>query len=278
MTITALFLGIAFAVQGEPLTPKLKPAPVTDQVVVKINGVEIKSQDIQDLLWDLHGATTMAEVVNYQLIKQEAARLKIVVTDQEVEKEVAIMGEKLQPGLTPGQILAQNGYTWNLIYIRAKSTLMLLKIALQEFKPTDYIQLSTIIIRPKSTSDSDIALTTKVVQDIHERLMKGESWEKLVTEYVTEPESRRTNGYLGWRELLAFDETARKDVALLKRGEYSKPIRTANGVQIFRIEMRGIDASGEELAQMKDDVIDQIQQSVVRRLMRAAKIERLYPQ
>jgi foldase protein PrsA len=287
MTAATVFVGLALSLQNAApqspaLTPRLKPAPQPSQVLAKVNGTEIKASDIQDLLWDLHGTAVLNDVVSYSVIRQEAEKLKLVVTDAEVDikidQEIARMGQNLQPGLTPGQILAQNGYTWSRLYINTRSLLLLLKIAFAEFQPSQYVRISTISLKPKTTTDADIAATTKLLQEAYNRLQKGEPWEKVLPEYVTDAEGVRTVGYLGWRNLELFDEAARKDIASLKKGEVSKPIRTQNGIQIFRIESQGGDAKPEDIAQMKEELAEELQTKVYVRLRRAYKVERFYPQ
>jgi parvulin-like peptidyl-prolyl isomerase len=282
MTAVGLFLGLSIFLQGQqPLTPRLKPAPTPDQVLAKVNGVEIKAVDVQDLLWDLHGTAVLNDIVSYEAIRQEASRLKIVVTDQEIDQridqEVARLGQNLQPGLTPGQILAQSGYTWSRLYINTKSTLLLLKIAFLEFNPANYVRISTIQVKPKTNTDADVAATMKSLQDAYNRMQKGESWDKMVAEYVTDTEGRRINGYLGWRDFELFDEASRRDIKLLKRGEISKPIKTPNGIQIFRVESQGVDVKPEELDQMRAELAEELQMKIYVRLRKSTKLDRLYP-
>lgn len=261
--------------------PELPKAPAAESVLAKVNGTEIKAKDVQDLLWEVRGEEILNDVIFYQLAKQEADRLGLVVTQAEIEagvkNELDIMTKNLAEGQTLEQAMAAAGQTKSRLYLGMKTSLLLTKISLADFDPKGYIKVSTILVRPRSSSAADVSNTIQVVQKAYDRINAGEPWEKLVDELVTDAEGKRSRGLLGWRQLAAFPETTRPELTSLARGKVTKPVQTQNGIQIFRIESRGLDATKDELESLKTELADTFRLQAVQKLRKNMKIERMYP-
>ncbi|HLO99722.1 MAG TPA: peptidylprolyl isomerase [Fimbriimonas sp.] len=261
--------------------PNLPKAPAAETVLAKVNGAEIKAKDIQDLLWEVRGEEILNDVIFYQLAKQEGDRLGIVVTDAEIEagvkNEMDIMSKNLAEGQTLEQAMAAAGQTKSRLYLGMKTSLLLTKISMAQFDAKAYIKVSTILVRPRSNAASDVSNTIQVVQKAYDRINAGEPWEKLVDELVTDAEGKRSRGLLGWRQLAAFPETTRPELTALARGKVTKPVQTQNGIQIFRIEARGLDATKDELESLKTELADTFRLQAVQKLRQTMKIERFFP-
>jgi parvulin-like peptidyl-prolyl isomerase len=281
MISSATLLSLALVLQGGLPPAKPAPAPAPGQVLAKVNGVEIKTEDVADLLWEAKGTELLDEIIYYQLAKQEAERLKIVMTEQEVEKgvirEIELMSRDLDPGLTLGQIMARNGQTFSRLYLGVKTSILLTKIAFVDFSPVDYFKVSTIIIPSKSNSAVDVGEAIKKCQQAYDVLQKGATWETVVDDYVTDPEGKKSRGLLGWRQIAAFPETIHAELRTLKKNGITKPVQTQFGIQIFRVEAIGTEQKGDDMEQMRFELENPLRVAAVNKIRKTMKVERIYP-
>ena len=261
--------------------PGLEKAPTSDSVVAKVNGVAIKAKDIEDLLWDVRGEEIITDIADYQVVKAEADKRGVIVTEGEIESQVtkylAQMKKDVPAGQTFEGAMAQAGLTKQRLFLRVKSALLLTKVALLDFDPKRYVRVSTIVVRPRSSTAADISSTIAVVQKAYDRLKAGEPWPKLVDELVVDQHGKETRGLLGWRQLIAFPETVQGEINTLKKGDITKPVQTNNGIQIFRVEAKGDDVTKAELDQMKSELSPTLMIEAQQRIFKDLKIERLYP-
>ena len=284
MSLVAAIAGLQIALQTGGIQlgiPNLRPAPEKDQVLVKVNGQEIKASDIAALLWDVKSDEILNEVVYFQLAKAEADKLGIFLTGKEiddgVQREIDGMKANLAPGQTIEQAMATSGQTRARLYLAVKTSLLLTKIAFAEFDPKLYVKVSTIIIKPASSSATDLASAIKTAQDAYDRLQKGEAWEAVVDDVVTDEAGRESRGRLGWRLLSAFPDDVRSDIGLLRANQYSKPAQIQNGIQFFRVERFGKDLAKEELDQMRLEMTEALRVQAVNKIRRTMNIERVWP-
>jgi parvulin-like peptidyl-prolyl isomerase len=284
MSIVAAIAGLQIALQTGGIQlgiPNLKPAPDKDQVLVKVNGQEIRASDIAALLWDVKADEILNEVTYFQLAKAEADKLGIFLTGKEiddgVQRELDAMKANLAPGQTLEQAMVSSGQTRARLYLAVKTSLLLTKIAFAEFDPKLYVKVSTIIIKPASNSATDLASAIKIAQGAYDRLQKGDAWEAVVDDVVTDEAGRETRGRLGWRLLSAFPDDVRSEIGLLKANQYSKPAQIQNSIQFFRVEKFGKDLAKEELDQMRIDLTEPLRLQAVNKIRRTMTIERVWP-
>jgi hypothetical protein len=284
MSIVAAIAGLQIALQTGGIQlgiPNLKPAPDKDQVLVKVNGQEIRASDIAALLWDVKADEILNEVTYFQLAKAEADKLGIFLTGKEiddgVQRELDAMKANLAPGQTLEQAMVSSGQTRARLYLAVKTSLLLTKIAFAEFDPKLYVKVSTIIIKPASNSATDLASAIKIAQGAYDRLQKGDAWEAVVDDVVTDEAGRETRGRLGWRLLSAFPDDVRSEIGLLKANQYSKPAQIQNSIQFFRVEKFGKDLAKEELDQMRIDLTEPLRLQAVNKIRRTMTVERVWP-
>lgn len=284
MVLTSFVLGVSMLMQNTAFQlsiPGLPKAPSAETALVKVNGVEIKAKDIEDLLWETRGEEILNEVMLYQVSKSEADRLGLIVTQAEIDKEMERAIDQIKKNLAPGQTvesaMAQEGQTRSRMYLGIKSSLYLAKIAFKDFEPKNYIRVSTILVRPKSKNAADVAATIQVVQKAYDRIKAGESWDKLVDELIMDQTGRQTRGLVGWRKIAIFPEDVKAELQTLKKGGITKPVQTENGIQIFRVDERGDGLTKEGLEQMKTELTRPLQDEAARKIRETLKMERLYP-
>lgn len=283
MILTSFILGANLLLQNAAFQlsiPGLAKAPVANEVLAVVNGVEIKGKDVEDLLWETHGNQILTEVMYYQVAISEGKKKGVIATQEEVDKGVAAAIESYKANLSPGQnvdqALEMSGQTRSLLAIRIKAQLIMQKLALVDFNAKDFVKVSTIIVRPTSNSATDVASAIQVVQKAYDRIKKGEPWEKLVDELTVDSNSRQSRGLLGWRSLSLFPKEAQDELSGLMKGGITKPVQTNFGIQIFRLEAKGESVTGAELDQLKQEVSEFLMQESSAKIRASIKVERKY--
>jgi peptidyl-prolyl cis-trans isomerase SurA len=139
------------------------------------------------------------------------------------------------------------------------------------------ITAAHLMIVLKQDADADAQVNAeKRINEIYERLQKGESWDELVMKYSEDYNSRTNGGRLpefgtGSRQRMVpeFEDAA---FSISQNGAYSKPVKTAYGWHIVkRIDLKGIesfDALEKEIQQRvnKDERALTTQKSFVEKL------------
>lgn len=278
--ICALALG-----QTNPTTGlsagSIKPAPKPDAVVATVNGVPIKAKDVDDLLWSWRGQEVIDEIVGYQMALQEAKKRKVSVSKAEVDKELNLTLEQTKKTLPQGQTLEAwmhaQGFTRQRLFMRVATGLLIDKMVLQSFDAKAWVKVSTMIFRPFDASTGALSDAIGRADKAYGRLRSGEAWEAVLKSVTNEEAAIRSNGLLGWRTLDLFPETVRVTLSTATPGTVAQPIQTQSGIQIFRFELRGTNAKGEELEELKASHIQAGRGLMLQELRNKTKIERRLP-
>lgn len=277
MALAALVVPLLF-LQGSLLPGKyLPPKPEPQRVLAKVDGVEIKAADIERLLWDWQSAAVLQEVILVRQVMKEAEKVKATVSDEEVERAVddriRAFGQNVQGGAKPEDVLRMQGFPRSRLFLQAKAEKLIEAIALGEFRPENYVKVSTLVIKPKSPSGADLAEALRKADDAYTQIKRGSPWDEILKSTTDDPKMLQSRGYLGWRLLEIFPESTRGELAGLKVGEPSKPVQTSNGIQIFVVNGLGKDLAGEELAQMRTGYVSSARQRILDRIRKNSKVE-----
>lgn len=276
MTAVALFLAMAWqdAVPARYLVRK----PAGTDVLARVDGVEIKAADLEALVWDWSINDALDELLSAQVILNEAKKLSITITAEEVtaetEKGLKQLQESLPPGKTIRAALAEQGTSPSRAYLRMRNKMLLDRIVLRSFSADGFVKVSTIIIKPKNEQTVALSEAIKRADDAYDKLKKGTEWATVLKENTTDAETLKVAGLLGWRQASAFPETVQAEMRGLKAGGITKPAQTVNGFQIFRLEMLGKDAASAALDAIKEQFLTQMRPEVFNKIRSAAKIEK----
>jgi parvulin-like peptidyl-prolyl isomerase len=270
----------ALSLQGALVPPQHLPkTPASDKVVAKVNGAEIHAGEIEALLWDWRGQEVLQDIVSYKLICAEAERLKIQTAEVEVLKMVDDQIQEVKAGLPKdGDLeaeLRRRGYPQSRLYMRVKSNLMLQRIAEQEFRPSEYVMVSTMVFEPQSKAEADVARAKTEAQAAATRLRNGEKWEVVLKSSHQPDTLAESLGALGWRRYDAFPDSTATALAKLKPGQVSDPVELPAGVQLFRVDALGSSAKDADLEDMRAIYMSTARAAILQRLHRDGKVELL---
>lgn len=205
----------------------------------------------------------LERLVMEEIQLQRARRLGVQVTDEMVNSTLADVARRnsIQFDLLP-QALAEQGIDYREFRddISKQLTLQLLRqrdvigrinvspremerfLARQQNAPdrnAEYNVSHILVSVPVSASPEQIEAREARARDVYERAVKGEDFAQLAVAY-SDSSTNIEGGSLGWRRGSQLPSIVADEVAKMKVGDVSAPIRTPSGFHIFRLnEMRG---------------------------------------
>jgi peptidyl-prolyl cis-trans isomerase SurA len=206
----------------------------------------------------------LQQMIRDKLAEQEATRLKISVTQREVDEAVANIKKDNQLSDAQFQlVLQQNGQTPEQFHAGIKKELERSRLIDRVFKAKTVITEDQInsflktgqsgsplsrerrrlgVIFIPSSEGKPAGDAEKLAKDIHGRLKRGEDFAKLAIQHSHGPAAQEGGdiGYISSDEIAPFIEAA---VRNLKKSEFSDLVTTPTGFYIFKI----LDAEKEVL-------------------------------
>jgi len=256
----------------------IKPVPPVNQVLARVNGFEIKSSDVEALLWEWRKNDVLNDIISYQLVRGEADKNQIKATDDEVNTEMLKLMEgiksQLPKGQTMEQAMEQEGTAPSRLFLRVKTEILLRKIILRAFDAKDYVKVSTIVVKPAGTSADDLKVALEKADKAYNRLVAGNKWEDVLMDSTDDARARASLGLVGWRPVALFPDSVRLDIGKLKKNGYTKPAPTVNGIQIFRLDALGKEATAVEMVELQESYVGGQRAGVMSKLRADAKIEK----
>lgn len=280
--LPALFAALALVQSPvDDLPAKYRVAPPGPQTAVaRVNGVEITAGDVESLLWDWRGADAIQDLISYQIVKSEAKKQNVDVSEQDVENSIDTFlkeaPKQMRPGASLADYLASQGMTRSRLYMRFRTQLLLQKLVERSFDPKKLVKVDTIVFRPASAQTTDLEAAIRKANDAFARLQKGETWDAVLASTTENPQVRASKGLLGWRDLSIFPASVQKELLSLKPGGITKPAQTEVGIQIFRLEALGESATKEEIKDARAAYLGSSFQPLLERLRKEAKIDRIW--
>jgi hypothetical protein len=256
---------------------EIRPAmPGPNQTVATVNGVAVTAGDIEPMLWQVSRRSLEHDFVDYLIVKGAADAAKVVVSDTEVNARMTKFLDQMRATLTPGQtlesMLQAKEFSDARLFLRVKTQVLLEKIQLQSFHPKDWVKVSTMIFEtPGKKPDVMKAAAYKATQ-FYGKLTNGGSWDQLFAQVTTDPNALKGKGALGWHSLDVFPQSARDQLTQLKLGGITRPVETANAIQIFRLDGIGAEASGSELEALKQSYLASTIGTTIKAIRAKAKV------
>jgi len=97
------------------------------------------------------------------------------------------------------------------------------------------VHVKHILIIPKSSSIADEKEANNRIENIRNKVLAGESFEKLAAKYSQDPGSAANGGDLGWQMLAAMDPYFANAVySMNKKGSISKVFKSGFGYHIVK--------------------------------------------
>lgn len=203
------------------------------------------------------------QMVEEKLLRQEAKKQSIVVTKQDIEKGVGEVKKRFSPDNNYKEYkveLERQGYTEKSFEKDIKEQLMVMKLIEREVKekvtaPTDeeikkyyddhkdemkqteQVKARHILIRLDEKADMKAqSAALKRIQEVQEKIRKGEDFAALAKEYSDDPGSKSNGGDLGYFSKETMVPEFSKAAFSMKVGDVSDVVKTSFGYHLIKVE------------------------------------------
>lgn len=247
-------------------------AAVVNEGVVLRSDLEAETEGVIARLREQNTELPPRNVLRRQILErlvveeiqmQRADRLGIQVTDEMVNQTLADIAARSSAAFDElPQLLAQQGIDYRSFRddVRRQMTMQLLRqrdvigrinispreleqfLARQQNAPdrnAEYNVSHILVSVPVSASPEQIEARSERAADIYEKAQGGADFAQLAVTY-SDSSTNIEGGSLGWRKGAQLPSIVSEQVAKMRPGDVSQPIRTPSGFHIFKLnEMRG---------------------------------------
>ena len=209
---------------------------------------KINAKSIQDRKIILN--QIMDKMIDEELIRQEAANLKIEATADEIQGTIDDVAAQQRKNATQFKLaLAQKNISVtnyvrqveaDILWSKLISEMLRPKIKITDAEIQEFFEqqkfntnISKLFIAeifiPKAEKAGEIS--TKLVSE----LRNGADFRSIVKQFSRDSLSVENNGEIGWVSQKDLDKKIYDEVSKLKKGEYSNPVLLADGYYIYKL-------------------------------------------
>ncbi|MDF2661190.1 MAG: peptidyl-prolyl cis-trans isomerase, partial [Paenibacillus sp.] len=215
-----------------------------DTVVATVNGVEIGKQQLFDELIRNGGAQVLNNLINEELVKQEADKAGVQVTDDDLNKELDSFKKSLSLSSDEefDMMLMQYGMTKDELKKQMPMQVRLRKLLEPKTDVTEeemkkyYDENKEMLATPEQVKASHILVSTKEESEaILAQLNTGADFAQLAKEKSIDPGSKDNGGDLSYfakgKMVKEFEDAA----FTLPVGQISNVVQTEHGFHIIKV-------------------------------------------
>ncbi|SEN29364.1 peptidylprolyl isomerase [Paenibacillus sp. OV219] len=238
-----------------------------NETVGSVNGTSITKDQLYDAMAKVGGQQTLDNLIQDELVKQEADKKGIVIGDKEVDAEIAKIKKQFPTDADFEAALQQAGMSLDDLKAQTPMQLRISKLVEPQVKVTDddvkkyFDENKATFDEPEQVKASHILVATKEEADAIEKQLKdGGDFAAIAKEKSTDPGSKDAGGDLGYFSADKMDPDFAKVAFELKAGETSAPVKTQFGYHIIKVfdHKAGKQATlDEKKADIKDTLIRQ---------------------
>ncbi len=245
-----------------------------NEVAAVVNGEEISREKLANTLIDIYGNEGLERLIRRTLVKQEAKKRKVTVTEEEIAKRIELhIDAQIQQQMSKGGLKDKQDLSRELE--KASMTLEQYRNNIKKMSKLTNgqieaeLQAEKIIKKTINISEEELHAayeeqlgekilakqivfrTKRDAEKSLERIKSGSDFEALVKKESIDRNSAAREG-----RMIPFGPkgTLGKAVANLKNGELSKIIKTDSGYHIIKLEKR-IPRSTKKFSEVKEDLM-----------------------
>lgn len=232
------------------------------QVVASVNGDNITKEELYNLLVQQSGQQGLNALISQKIIELEAKKQKIVISDQEIQKEMEEYynyygGKEAFTQALEMSIYSLDDVKKDLIMNLRIEKLLKPRISITEEESKTYFEENKeAFTQEEQVKTSHILVKTKQEADkIREKLMNGEDFAKLAKEFSIDTMTKNNGGNLGYVSSGQMAKEFEKAAFALKVGEISSPVQTEYGYHLIKVEEKK-EAKEANYKESKEQIAD----------------------
>jgi len=216
----------------------------SNEVVATVNGVDIKKDQLYDSMIELGGDSILDNLINEELLEQEAKKAGITVTDEDVNKEIEEVKKNFPSEEDFNAALQQSNMTLDDLKKQIPRQVQMRKLLEPKAKEsvTDeqvkqyFEENKAMYDTPEQVRASHILVgSNEEAEAILKQLKDGEDFAKLAQEKSIDTASKDAGGDLDFFGKGMMEEAFEKAAFALKTpGELSPIVQTSHGYHIIK--------------------------------------------
>jgi foldase protein PrsA len=237
---TSSVLLVGFIAYASFFPPVSKDADT--KAVAKVNGVEISTTKLYDALVASGGAQTLDSMITEELISQEGKKASIVLTEDDITKELDSIKSTYSTEDEFNQALANYGMSLDDLKKSMKTQVMLKKILEPQVTITDeeikkyYDDNLESLKVPAQVKAAHISVATEAdANAILAKLKSGGDFAALAKESSTDAATKDKGGDLGYISAGQGDPAMEAAAFALETGGLSGAVQTATGYDVIKV-------------------------------------------
>ncbi|MBB3109342.1 foldase protein PrsA [Paenibacillus phyllosphaerae] len=213
------------------------------ETVATVNGAKITKDQLYDTMISYGGGSMLDSLISDELLKQEADKAGIAVTDADIEKEIEAIKKSFTTEDEFNAWLQNYGMTMDSFREQVPQQVMLRKILEPQTGVTDE-QVKQYYEDNKASYDtqeqvqaSHILVKTKAeAEEILKQLKEGADFATIAKEKTLDEASKEAGGDLGFFPKGVMDSAFETAAFALKNpGDLSEPVETTYGFHIIKL-------------------------------------------
>ncbi|MFB9330461.1 peptidylprolyl isomerase [Paenibacillus aurantiacus] len=235
-----------------------------NKAVGTVNGSVITKNQLYSAMAEAGGAQILDNLIQEELVKQEAKKQGIVISDKDVDVEIAQIKKQFPSESDFQNALQQANMTLENLKKQIPMQLRIRKLVEPRAKVTDsevkqYFEANRASFdQPEEVKASHILVATEAEADeIMKQLKAGADFAKLAKEKSTDPGSKNAGGDLGFFGRGAMVPEFEEAAFSLKVGELGGPVKTDYGYHIIKLTDHK-DAKAATLEEKKAEIQKQL--------------------
>jgi foldase protein PrsA len=251
--------------------------PSPKQVLVSVDGTPVRRSDVNERLWARYGTQALNDVVDELLISKAAKAAGIQAPEAEIEERLNRIRSQFPDEAAFKARLSDSGTKFEDLKadIAAQLVREHLVIKAKGLKVTEAEMKSFFETNKERLASPDavrlrhiVVASEKEANDFLVAIKAGADFAKLASEVSLEQSSKAKGGDLGFIAKGILTPEIDKLVFGLKLGQVGGPIKTPQGVHIFKVE---------EISKAKPARFEEIKESLGRAML-ADKIAAAWPE
>lgn len=212
------------------------------EAVATVNGVEITKDRLFDELAANGGEQALTNLINQELVNQEAAKKNITVTDADIDAEIESYQTQFGSEEALNQALVQYGMTMDDLRKQVVMELKLTKLLEPQIKVTDdqiketFESYKDSFNTPEQVRASVILVATEQeAKDVVKQLDEGADFAELAKSKSLDPATKEQGGDTDFFARGEKEEAVEEAAFKLAKGEVSEPVKTSEGYQVIKV-------------------------------------------